>query len=149
MLRKLHKSGRLFSDFNTLQFAGVMAMVMFVILLAFMTDTAPYHSGVSVDLPKVSHSISMQGALREDAMLVTVMRDGRIYFDNEQIFSDSLAKKINDHLKDRRVERKVYIKADMRARYGAVKSVLDEVHSAGVLRIGILVYQRSIPGSPF
>ncbi len=36
MLQRYRTSTRLFSDFNTLQFASVMAMVVFVILIMFM-----------------------------------------------------------------------------------------------------------------
>jgi biopolymer transport protein ExbD len=49
---------------------------------------------------------------------------------------------IAEHLKDRGVERKVYIVADMRAKWGAVKIVLDGVRSAGILRVAFLVDQR-------
>ena len=135
MLQTWRKPARLFSDLNTLQLACVMGMVMFVLLLFFMMDTAPYHTGVSVDLPRALHPVSMPGADREDVMMVVITRDGRVYFGTDQIPSDVLGVKIGDHLKDRGVERKVYIKADMRARYGAVKDVLNEVQSAGVLRV--------------
>ena len=144
MLRTWRRSAKLFSDFNTQQFASVMGLVLFVILLVFMTDTAPHHVGVSVDLPKVRRPVSIPGALREDAMLVAVMRDGRVFFGNEQILPDFLAEKIRDRLKDRGVERRVYIKADMRARYAAVKSVLDGVHSAGIFEVAFLVNQRHV-----
>jgi biopolymer transport protein ExbD len=45
------------------------------------------------------------------------------------------------------VERKVYIKADMRARWGAVKQALDAARAAGILRVAILTDQRrGVPG---
>jgi biopolymer transport protein ExbD len=144
MLRKPHKSPKLFSDFNTLQFASVMATVVFVVLLVFMTEARPFHDGLSVDLPKVSHPVSMPGAQREDVMLVVVRRDGKVYFGNEQVVPGSLAQKIQDRLKDREVERKVYISADMRARYGVVKVVLDSVRSSGILRVAFLADQRRV-----
>jgi biopolymer transport protein ExbD len=141
MLRKSRISLRLFSDFNTLQFASVMGMVVFVMLLVFMIVPTDHH-GVSADLPKVSHPIPMPGAQREDAMRVTVTRDGRIYFGADNVALDALVGKIQDHLKDEGVERKVYITADMRARYGTVKVVLDWVRSAGILRVAFLADQR-------
>ena len=121
-----------------------MAMVVFVMLLVFMTVPTHYR-GVSVDLPKVSHPVSMRGADREDAMKVTITRDGKAYFGNEQIRSGDLPAKIQDRLKDRDVERKVYIVADMRARWGTVKMVLDGVRSAGIIRVAFLVDQRRVP----
>ena len=143
MPRQSRTSPRIFSDFNTLQFASVMAMVLFVLLLIFMTVPTP-HYGVSTDLPRVSHPIPMPGALREDVMQVTILRDGRVYFGNEQIIPYSLVEKIQARLKDRGIERKVYITADARARYGTVKAVLDGVSSAGVLRVAFLADQRRI-----
>ena len=141
MLQSWRKPAKLFSDFNTLQFACVMSMVVFVILLVFMT-IPPHHHGTSVDLPKVLHPISMPAANREDAMIVNVTRDGKVYFGVEQVRLDALSQKIADCLKDHTVERKVYIKADMRARWGAVKGVVDNVRAAGLMRVAFLVEQR-------
>ena len=138
MLRKSRTSPRLFSDFNTLQFATVMAMVVFVILLMFMTAPTGHH-GVSADVPRVSHPISMPSALREDAMKITILRDGQVYFGVDRVRSGDLVQKIQDRLKNREVEHKVYIVADMRARWGIVKVVLGGVRSAGILRVAFLV----------
>ncbi|MGD1081263.1 MAG: biopolymer transporter ExbD [Candidatus Sulfotelmatobacter sp.] len=140
-------SPRLFSDFNTLQFASVMAMVVFVILLVFMTIPT-HHHGVSADLPEVSHPIPMPGALREDAMLVTITRDGKAFFGSEQINVINLPTKVQDCLKDRGVERKVYVVADMRARWGTVKDVLDGVRAGGIIRVAFLANQRRCPIVP-
>ena len=119
MLHKLRKSPKLFSDFNTLQFASVMAMVVFVLLLVFMTQTSPHH-GVSADLPKVWHPVAMPSALREDVMKVSIMRDGAVYFDVDRIDPAYLPEKIADRQKDRGIERKIYIVADRRASWGSV-----------------------------
>jgi len=141
MLQTWRKPATLFSDFNTLQFACVMSLVVFVLLLVYMVHTEPFHSG-SVDLPKVLHPASMFWADREDAMIVNVTRDGKIYFGPEQVTTVTLRGKIADHLKDRSVERKVYIKADMRARWGSVKAVAESVRAAGLMRVAFLVDQR-------
>jgi biopolymer transport protein ExbD len=138
MLRKSRPPAKLFSGFDTLQFASVMGLVVFVILLIFMTIPTSHH-GVSVDLPKVLHPISMRNALREDAMKVSILRDGKVYFDSDQINVVNLPAKIQDHLKDREAERKVYVVADKRARWSDVEMVLDGVRSAGILRVAFLV----------
>jgi biopolymer transport protein TolR len=143
--RKSRTSPKLFSDFNTLQFASVMGMVVFVVLLAFMTETTPIHDGVRTDLPKVLHPISMPGADRDDAMKITITRDGKAYFGVEQVWLPDLPTKIQNRLKDREVERKVYIVADMRARWGGVRLALDGVRSAGIVRVAILADQERLP----
>ncbi len=140
-LRKLRTTPKLFADFNTLQFASIMATVVFVLLLIFMTAPTNHH-GYSVDLPYVSHPASMPGAERDDAILVTITRDGKAYLGTDQVNPVNLPAKIGDRLKDRDVERKVYVKADMRARWGTVGLVLDGVRSAGIVRVAFVVYER-------
>jgi len=142
MSGKPFRSSKLFSDFNNLQFAGVLGMVLFVILLVFMTIPVHHYRHVPADLPKVAHPVSLPGADREDAMIVAVTRDGRIYIGTDQVTPAQLPVKIADRLKDQDVERKVYIVADMRARWGAVKAVVDGARTAGIMRVAFLTYQR-------
>jgi biopolymer transport protein TolR len=146
MLQTWRNSAKLFSDFNTLSFASVMALVVFVLLLIFMTVPTSFHCG-GPDLPKVSRPISMPGASREDALMVAVARDGQVYFGSDRVTADVLTDKIRERLRDRDVERKVYIKADARARWGTVRIALDGVRSAGILRVAFLVDQRRITAS--
>jgi biopolymer transport protein ExbD len=103
----------------------------------------PHHHGGSVDLPKVLHPVAMRGADREDAMKVTITRDGKVYFDTEQIRFGDLPAKIQDRLKGE-VEHKVYVIADMRARWGGVRLALDGVRAAGIIRVAFLVNQQRI-----
>lgn len=91
----------------------------------------------------------MTNLLREDAMQVFVARDGQIFFGGDLVDPDSLAAKIQERLKNRDIERKVYIKADMHARYDAVKQVLDAVRAAGILKVAFIVDQaRPVSESP-
>jgi biopolymer transport protein TolR len=141
MLQTWRRPASLFSDFNTPQFASVMSMVVFVVLIIFMTMPTPLH-GMYPNLPKVNHSVPMPWADRDDAMIVNVTRDGKVYFGPEQVTAAMLRERIADHLKDHTVERKVYVKADMRARWGTVKQVLEGVHAAGLMCVAFLVDQR-------
>lgn len=147
VLTKPKRDLKLFSDFNNLQFASVMGLVVFVLLLIFMTIPVydAYDHGTSVDLPKVSHPISMRGADREDAMKVSITRDGKIYFQTEQVVGTTdLERRIKEFLKDPEVERKVYIVADSGARWGRVKIALQAVHDAGIVRVAFLADQRRL-----
>lgn len=143
MLPRWRRPPKPFRDLNTFQFSCVTSMVAFVLLLFFMTAPTP-HNGTAYDLAKVKHPISMPSADREDAIKVVITRDGKVFFGPEHINPADLPQKIVDRLKDRGTERKVYIVADMRARWGSVKPVLDGIRSAGVLRIAFLVDQRRI-----
>lgn len=142
VLGRKRQSEKLFSDFNTLQFASVMGMVLFVILLVFMTIPTHDYRHVSADIPKVLHPVSLPGAVREDAMTVTVTRDGKLFFGIDRVIPGTLSARIVERLKDRSVERKVYIVADAGARWGSVKPVLDGVRSAGIMRVAFLAYPR-------
>lgn len=144
MLRKSRTLPKLFSDFNTLPFASVMAMVVFVLLLVFMTIPIDHH-GVSADLPRVSHPIPMPGALREDVIKVTIVRDGKVYLGPEQVNVLDVHAKIEDRLRDREIERKIYIVADARAWWGTVKDVLSGVRGTGIIRVAFLVDQTPVP----
>ena len=83
MLQTWRRPAKLFSDFNTLQFAGVMSLVVLVILVFFMTAPTR-HRSVSTDLAKADHPVSMPWADREDALKVTITRDGIVFFRNER-----------------------------------------------------------------
>jgi biopolymer transport protein TolR len=121
-------------------FAAVMfALVAMFVIPATTVYDLPSH--VSVDFAKASHPVAMQGELREDAVEVAVTRDGQIYFGRDRIPLDALPAAIRERL-SRGAERRVYIRADARARYGTVAGVLDEVRSAGIENVAFLVDQR-------
>ena len=110
-----------------------------------MTMSSSRHHGVSVDLPHVSHPSLNAGRTPGRCDADHDPRDGKVYLGNDRIWSDDLAQKIQNRLKDREVERKVYVVADTRARWGVVKAALDEVRSAGIIRVAFLVDQRRVP----
>lgn len=141
MLHSWRRPAKLFTDFNTPQFASAMSMVVFVVLIIFTTMPTPHH-GMYPDLPKVDHPMSMRAADREDTMRIFVLRDGKVYFGSEQVDPTDLPQRIADRLKDDRVERKVYVVADSRARWGTVKLVLDAAYTAGIWRVAFMVDQR-------
>ena len=139
LVQKPQKSPTLFTSVDTTAFASIL-VILILIILVVASMLSNRHHAVSVDVPHASHPISMPGALRDDVMKVTILRDGRVYFGSDQIDAIKLPAKVQDRLKDRGVERKVYVVADTRTQWGAVKTVLDQVRSAGIIRIAFLVY---------
>ena len=123
-----------------------MVDVMLVLLIIFMVITPMLQKGVSVDLAKVNNPASMPDADKEDALLVAIMRDGKVFFGNDQIPPDQLTNKIKDRIANR-VDKRVYIRADARAKFGTVVDVVDNVRAAGVDQLGLLTEQRkATPG---
>jgi biopolymer transport protein ExbD/biopolymer transport protein TolR len=118
-----------------------MVDVMLVLLIIFMVITPMLQHGVSVDLAKVNNPNQMPDADKEDALLVAVMRDGKVYFGSDRIEPDKLTDKIKDKLSNR-TDKTVYVKADARAKFGNVVEVVDDVRSAGVDKLGLLTDQR-------
>ena len=136
-MAKRNEGAKVNSDINVTP----MVDVMLVLLIIFMVITPMLQHGQSVDLAKVNSPTAMPDADKEDALIVAVMRDGRIYFGNDQIQADQLTNKIKDRLASR-VDKRVYVKADARAKYGSVVDVVDNVRAAGVDDLGLLTDQK-------
>jgi biopolymer transport protein TolR len=118
-----------------------MVDVMLVLLIIFMVITPMLQKGVSVDMAKVNSPIPMQDADKEDAVLISIMRDGKIYFGSDRVDADQLTQKVKDRLANK-LDKRVFIKSDARARYGNVVEVVDNVRSAGVDDVGLLTEQK-------
>jgi len=127
-----------------------MVDVMLVLLIIFMVITPMLQKGVSVDLAKVNNPQAMPDAEREDALIVAVMRDGAVFLGNDKLPVDELTSKIKDRIANR-VDKRVYVRADQRAKYISVVGVVDNVRAAGVDQLGLLTDQKKqnpVPGAP-
>jgi biopolymer transport protein ExbD/biopolymer transport protein TolR len=118
-----------------------MVDVMLVLLVIFMVVTPMLQKGVSVELAKTDNPQSMADADKEDALLIAVMRDGTVYFGSDKVNPDQLTEKVKDRLATK-ADKRVFIKADARAKYGSVVEVVDNIRSAGVDQLGLLTEQR-------
>ncbi|HZQ92571.1 MAG TPA: biopolymer transporter ExbD [Terriglobales bacterium] len=118
-----------------------MVDVMLVLLIIFMVITPMLQKGVSVDMARTDNPQQMPDADKEDALLVAITRDGKVFFGNDQTTADQLSPKIKDRIANR-VDKRVFIRADARAKYGSVVEVVDNVRAAGVDQLGLLTEQR-------
>jgi len=114
-----------------------MVDVMLVMLIIFMVITPMLSKGITVDLVKTKNPIAMADADKEDAVLVAVSRDGKVYLGSTQMTADSLPAKVKDLLTNR-MDKTCYLKADSRARYERVVEVVENLRSAGVDQLGLL-----------
>ena len=117
-----------------------MIDILLVLLIIFMVITPMLQKGQSVDMAKVNNPVPMPDADKEDALLIVVMRDGQVYFGTDRVSLDQLTDKVKDRLANK-VDKTVFIRADMRAKYGSVVDVVDNVRSAGVDDVGLLTEQ--------
>jgi biopolymer transport protein ExbD/biopolymer transport protein TolR len=111
--------------------------VMLVLLIVFMVITPMLQKGVSVDLARVNNPRPMAAADKEDAVLLAITRDGKIYLGPDSIAVDQITTQIKDRIADK-LDKTVYLKSDARAKYGDVVTVVDAVRAAGVDSIGLL-----------
>jgi biopolymer transport protein ExbD len=118
-----------------------MVDVMLVLLIIFMVITPMLQKGVSVTLAKTDNPIKMPEADKEDALIVAIMRDGKIYFNSDVVTADALTDKVKDRLANTSNKR-IFVKADAGAKYGDVVAVVDDVRSAGVDQLGLLTEER-------
>jgi biopolymer transport protein ExbD len=116
-----------------------MVDVMLVLLIIFMVITPMLTKGVSVDLVKTKNPIAMQAEDKEDAIVISVTRNGSVFLSpgNLKLTADQLPERVRDLLTNK-VDKTVYIRADARARYETVEDVVDNLRAAGTSEIGLI-----------
>ena len=135
------------SDVNSEPNVVPMADIMLVLLIIFMVVTPMLQKGVSVDLVRARNPRNMPDADKEDAVVVAITRDGKVFLGSDQV-AEELVAKVQERIASR-VDKTVYIKSDSRAKYERVVTVVDEVRSAGVDQLGLIterVEDRRGPG---
>ncbi len=121
-----------------------MVDVMLVLLIIFMVITPMLTKGAPVEMVKAKNPIAMQAADKEDAILIAITRDSKVFLSpgNKQVNSEDLPGKVRDLLTNR-TDKTVYIKADKRAKYEKVEDVIDNLRAAGVDELGLLTEGRN------
>ena len=128
-----------------------MVDVMLVMLIIFMVITPMLTKGTPVDMVRTKNAIAMQAADKDDAILVAVTRDGQVFLSpgNKRVTVDELPARVQDLLTNR-LDKTVFIKSDLRAKYKTVEEVVDNLRAAGVDQLGLLTEQatQDVPGRP-
>lgn len=132
MASKLKLAGPV-SDINVTP----MADVMLVLLIIFMVITPMLQKGFSVDMAKAANPRQMPDADKEDAVVLAVTRDGKVYLGSGQIQLGEVTAQVTDRISGK-LDKTVYLKSDARAKYGDVVAVIDNVRAAGVDSLGLL-----------
>ena len=142
-IAKRDEGSKVSSDINVTP----MVDVMLVLLIIFMVVTPMLQKGASVDMAKTDNPAAMSDADKEDAIIVAIQRDGAIYLGNDRVAADQLTDKVKDKL-ERKSDKRVFVRADAHAKYGAVVDVVDNVRSAGVEQLGLLTEQKKSATPP-
>src|SRR5580700_6162714 len=114
-----------------------MADIMLVLLIIFMVVTPMLQKTHQVDMASVNNAQDMKDADKDDAIVVAVTRDGSLFLGNNKISKEEITGQIKDRIANK-LDKRVYVKSDARAKYGDVVAVVDEIRSAGVDQLGLL-----------
>jgi len=98
---------------------------------------SPHAFGSVADRAIAAHSSPQPGAQKEDAVLITITRDGRVFFRNHPIVRADLENEIREGVRHG-AEKKVYLVVDARAKYGDAIPVLVQVRLAGIEDVNFL-----------
>jgi biopolymer transport protein ExbD len=129
--------GKQLADVNSEPNVVPMADIMLVLLIIFMVVTPMLQKSVSVDMAQTINTRSMKDADRDDAVYVTITRDGKVFLGSEQTRPEDLLKTVQDMIANR-VDKTVYLKSDRRAKYETVVDVVNEIRAAGVDQLGLI-----------
>lgn len=109
----------------------VSVMLAILVWTRFGLPYPPYAYGSSVDRAIAEHSMPQPGALKEDALLVSVTRDGSIFIRDHRVRREDLANEIRDGVRHG-AENKIYLAVDARAKYGSATQALEQIRLAGI-----------------
>ena len=118
-----------------------MVDVMLVLLIIFMVITPMLQQKVQIDMAQVANPTSMPDADKEDAIVVAVTRDGRIYLGQNPVDPSQLGSQVRDKLAEK-TDKPIFIRADARAQFKVVEDAIDDVRTAGVETVDLLTQKR-------
>lgn len=115
-----------------------MVDVMLVLLVVFMVTAPMLATGVAVTLPKVA--ADQMPDEKDRPLVVTIAKDGKTYLGLEDtpVELKELAPMLKA-LADNNMQKRVYVRADTAAEYGAVMTVLALLQNAGFTNAGLPV----------
>ncbi|MHB8654699.1 MAG: ExbD/TolR family protein [Terriglobia bacterium] len=125
-----------------------MVDIMLVLLIIFMVITPMLQKDHPVNMAKAENPRDMADAEKEDAVVVAISRDGKLYIGSNPVTLDELTPKVKDMIANK-VDKTVYLKSDAQAKYGVVVQVVDNVRAAGVESLGLLAekLEKKGPGA--
>ena len=101
--------------------------------------------GISVEMAVTSHAVPVPEADGAEARIVTVTESGELYLGIDRVSVDGLFAAMRTRPHDR--EQKLYVKADARATFARVSTVLQDGRKALFLEAILLTSQQGRPES--
>jgi biopolymer transport protein TolR len=114
--------------------------VMLVLLIIFMVAAPMLTTGVDVNLPESRTGKNLQS----EALMVTLVRDGRIEFEKHFVQEGVLKAELRQRAAESR-KRPVLVRADQNIPYGRVIAVVDAIREAGFTQVGFVTQGSTAP----
>ena len=119
-----------------------MVDVMLVLLIIFMVITPMLQNKVAINMAQVNNAVAMPDADKDDAVVIAVTRDGSVFMGQNKVDPSQLGSLVQTKLADK-TDKTIFFRADARAQYRAVEDAIDDVRTAGVDEVGLLVQKKS------
>jgi biopolymer transport protein ExbD len=109
--------------------------VIFFLLATFMIVSLSMvkNKGIPVNLPGAASATPQD---HSTDTTITVTKDGKLYFNKELLTLDQLPARLQQ-LKREQPDPKIYVNGDQQAYFGAAIGVLDDLRSAGIMKVAI------------
>ena len=117
--------------------------VMLVLLIIMMLIAPMLQQGVSLKLPSAVNTVEKPDS--QDQVVIAISASKSIYLNTKQIPEAELATKVNEALEGK-TQKIVYIKADIDVDYGTVMAVMDQLRTAAIEDVGLIVDKPKISG---
>ena len=114
--------------------------VVLVLLIIFMVVAPQMEAGASVVLPSIANPDKGNGAL--EPTTVTLTRDGRLFFEKEELAEEVLLARLGA-LHSARPETRVVLKADTGLPYGKVRAMFKRCQELGFPGASLQVIDRA------
>jgi biopolymer transport protein ExbD len=115
-----------------------MADIMLVLLIIFMITTPLLQTGITVNLPKAKNPLEAPEADSQDAVVLALNRDGRIYLQKTPVTENDLQDFLVKRFSSGEINKTIYLKADTAVAYGRVVQIVNQCRRSGVERIGLM-----------
>jgi len=135
-LRSANRRNELLCRLDPAPFAAIFFAIFLLLLNPYTVTDIPSRMG-NADLVTLQHTKNLPMANREDAIWITLTRDGSIYFQNSRAVSTELPNKIRDAVLNS-AEKRSYLKVDARAKYGDVNALLLYIQLSSIEDVSIL-----------
>ena len=108
-----------------------------IIAFTVMSSGQAMQKGISVHMPSCSNATAVPEADKPDAVIVTVVANGKLYLGTQAVNKTELAAKLQQAT-SAGSKKMLYVKADEHSPYADVIAVMDAARGAGVEAITLL-----------